>query len=59
MRSSRIGLYPGIYLLRRSRTAVDIAYRLGREHRDWTWTRIANEARRQAGLGPLRSWEME
>lgn len=36
------------------RCAVNLASRLGKEHRDWSWQRIANEARRRAGLDPAQ-----
>lgn len=41
-------------LQRRKIRAGRIAVRLGKEHPDWTWFRVADEARRQAGLGELQ-----
>ena len=43
-------------LRRRKRLAGNLAIRLCKEHRDWTWERIACEARRDTGLDPWR-WD--
>jgi hypothetical protein len=44
-------------LQRHNQRAGEIAVSLCKEHPDWTWDRIASEARRQAGLRPLQAWE--
>jgi hypothetical protein len=44
-------------LQRHRQRAGELAVGLCKEHPDWTWDRIASEARRQAGLRPLQAWE--
>jgi hypothetical protein len=44
-------------LQRHRQRAGEIAVGLCKEHPDWTWDKIASEARRQAGLRPLQAWE--